>query len=315
MQRGQNMFEHYSVMLNECIENLAIKLNGVYVDCTAGGGGHSFEIAKRLASEGRLIAIDKDIDAISECKRRLKEFQNCTLVHNDFHNYKQILEELNIQKVDGILIDLGVSSFQIDTAERGFSYRFDAPLDMRMDTEQRISAYDVVNNYTQEDLTRIFYEYGDEKFAKPIAKKIVEYRQTKPIETTLELVSVVESVLPAKVRFKQGHSCKKVFQAIRIEVNNEINGLQEVVTDMCKSLNVGGRMCVLTFHSLEDRIIKETFKELNTDCVCPKGLPVCVCNHKRICNLVNKKPIIATERELEENSRSQSAKLRVVERV
>lgn len=309
------MFKHYSVMLNECIDNLKIKPDGTYVDCTAGGGGHSFEIARRLSESGRLIAIDKDIDAINECKNRLKQFQNCTLVHNDFHNYEQVLKDLNIEKVDGVLIDLGVSSFQIDTAERGFSYRFDAPLDMRMNKEQSLSAFEVVNTYSEEELTRIFFEYGEEKFSRKIAKAIVDYRKTQPIKTTLELVSVAESVLPAKVRFAQGHSCKRIFQAIRIEVNNEIDDLKDVLISMCNSLNSGGRMCVLTFHSLEDRIVKETFKDLNTDCICPKNLPVCVCNHKRACNLITRKPIVATPQELAENSRSQSAKLRVIEKV
>lgn len=309
------MFKHYSVMLNECIENLKIKPDGIYVDCTAGGGGHSFEIAKRLSPHGRLIAIDKDMDAINECKNKLSQFDNCTLVHNDFHNFAEILEDLNISKVDGIMIDLGVSSFQIDTAERGFSYRFDAPLDMRMNKEQGLSAYEVVNNYTEQELTKIFFEYGEEKFSRKIAKAIVDARKEKPIETTLQLVAVAESVLPAKVKFAEGHSCKRIFQAIRIEVNGEIDGLKNVLKTMCESLNARGRMCVLTFHSLEDRIVKDTFKELATDCICPKELPVCVCHHKRMCDIITKKPIVATRAELEENSRSQSAKLRVVERV
>ena len=309
------MFKHYSVMLNECIENLKIKPEGTYVDCTAGGGGHSFEIANRLSNNGRLIAIDKDIDAINECKNRLAQFGNCKLVHDDFHNFAEILEKLNISKVDGIMIDLGVSSFQIDTAERGFSYRFDAPLDMRMNKEQSLSAYEVVNNYTEEELTKIFFEYGEEKFSRKIAKAIVDARKEKPIETTLQLVAVAESVLPAKVRFAEGHSCKRIFQAIRKEVNGEIDGLKNVLKTMCESLNTGGRMCVLTFHSLEDRIVKDTFKELATDCICPKELPVCVCHHKRTCDIITKKPIVATNAELNENSRSQSAKLRVVERV
>lgn len=308
------MFKHYSVMLSECIDNLSIKPNGVYVDCTAGGGGHSYEIASRLGKDGRLIAIDKDADAIEECQKRLKDFKNCTFIHDDFHNYNQILNGLDIEKVDGILIDLGVSSFQIDTAERGFSYRFDAPLDMRMDKRQRLSAYEVVNNYKGEELTKIFFKFGEEKFSKKIANAIANYRKNKPIETTLELVDVVESVLPAKVRFSEGHSCKRIFQAIRIEVNGEIEGLKNVLMDMCKTLNKNGRMCVLTFHSLEDRIVKETFKELSTDCICAKELPVCVCNHKRVCNIITRKPIVASQKELDENTRSQSAKLRVVER-
>ncbi len=309
------MFKHYSVMLNECIENLQILPNGTYIDCTAGGGGHSFEIAKRLSPRGKLIAIDKDIDAINECKKRLVQFDNCILVHNDFHNFDEILKDLNISKVDGIMIDLGVSSFQIDTAERGFSYRFDAPLDMRMNKEQSLSAYEIVNDYTEEELTKIFFEYGEEKFSRKIAKAIVNARKEKPITTTLQLVAVAENVLPAHVRFAEGHSCKRIFQAIRIEVNGEIDGLKNALKVMCNSLNVGGRMCVLSFHSLEDRIVKDTFKELATDCICPKELPICVCHHKRTLDIITKKPIVATPAELEENSRSQSAKLRVVERV
>ena len=309
------MFKHYSVMLNECIENLRIIPDGTYVDCTAGGGGHSLEIVKRLNPQGKLIAIDKDMDAINECQNKLAHFENCVLVHDDFHNFAEILEKLNIPKVDGIMIDLGVSSFQIDTAERGFSYRFDAPLDMRMNKEQSLSAYEVVNNYTEEELTKIFFEYGEEKFSRKIAKAIVDARKDHLIETTIELVTIAESVLPAKVRFGEGHSCKRIFQAIRIEVNNEIDGLKNVLKTMCNSLNVGGRMCVLTFHSLEDRIVKDAFKEFATDCICPKELPVCVCHHKRMCDIITKKPLVATTAELAENSRSQSAKLRVIERV
>ena len=308
------MFEHKSVMLNEVIDNLKIKPNGVYVDCTAGGGGHSFEILQKL-QDGRLIAIDKDIDAINECKRKFGNNNKITLVKDDFHNYKTILQNLSIEKVDGILIDLGVSSFQIDTAERGFSYRFDAPLDMRMNREQGLSAYQVVNTYDEQELAEIFFKYGEEQFARKIAKKIVEYRKDKPIETTLELVNVVESVLPAKIKFEKGHSCKKVFQAIRIEVNGEIEGLKQTIIDMINSLNSLGRICILTFHSLEDRIVKEVFRELATDCICPKELPICVCNHHRTIDIITKKPIIATEEELKQNSRSASAKLRVAQKV
>ena len=308
------MFEHKSVMLNEVIDNLKIKPNGVYVDCTAGGGGHSFEVLQKL-QDGRLIAIDKDIDAINECKRKFGNNNKITLVKDDFHNYKTILQNLSIEKVDGILIDLGVSSFQIDTVERGFSYRFDAPLDMRMNREQGLSAYQVVNTYDEQELAEIFFKYGEETFSRKIAKKIVEYRNDKPIETTLELVNVVESVLPAKIKFEKGHSCKKVFQAIRIEVNGEIEGLKQTIIDMINSLNSSGRICILTFHSLEDRIVKEVFRELATDCICPKELPICVCNHHRTIDIITKKPIIATEEELKQNSRSASAKLRVAQKV
>ena len=309
------MFQHYSVMLNEVIDNLNINPDGIYVDCTAGGGGHSMQILKKL-NNGKLISIDKDLDAINECKQKFIDNANKSiLVHNDFHNYKDILKELGIEKADGVIIDLGVSSFQIDTPERGFSYRFDAPLDMRMNQEQSLTAFDVVNNYTEEELTDIFFKYGEEKFSRKIAKKIVEYRKTRSIETTLELVKVIESVLPAKVLYEKGHSCKRIFQAIRIEVNNELDELKNCLLDMVDSLLPNGRICVLTFHSLEDRIVKETFKELATDCICPKEVPICVCNHKRTINLVSRKPILASEKELSENSRSASAKLRIAEKV
>ena len=308
------MFEHKSVMLKEVIDNLKIKPNGIYIDCTVGGGGHSLEILKRLTS-GRLIAFDKDIDAINECNLKFKDYTNVTLIHNDFHNVKEVLQDLKIDSVDGVIIDLGVSSYQLDTAERGFSYRFDAPLDMRMNRDQSLSAYDVVNYYNENKLANIFFKYGEEKFSKRIAKRIVEYRQVKDIESTLELVNVVESVLPAKVKFEKGHSCKRIFQAIRIEVNGELNGLKQTLVDLVNCLKPTGRLCVLTFHSLEDRIVKDTFNELNTDCVCPKELPICVCNHKRVINLINKKPIVTSQEELEENSRSLSAKLRIVEKL
>ncbi len=308
------MFEHKSVMLKEVIDNLKIKPNGIYIDCTVGGGGHSLEILKRLTS-GRLIAFDKDIDAINECNLKFKDYTNVTLIHNDFHNVKEVLQDLKIDSVDGVIIDLGVSSYQLDTAERGFSYRFDAPLDMRMNRDQSLSAYDVVNYYDENKLANIFFKYGEEKFSKRIAKRIVEYRQVKDIESTLELVNVVESVLPAKVKFEKGHSCKRIFQAIRIEVNGELNGLKQTLVNLVNCLKPTGRLCVLTFHSLEDRIVKDTFNELNTDCVCPKELPICVCNHKKVINLINKKPIVASQEELEQNSRSLSAKLRIVEKL
>lgn len=309
------MFQHYSVMLNEVIDNLSIKEYGIYVDCTAGGGGHSLEILKRLQG-GKLISIDKDADAIQACQSKFRGFENASvLVHDDFHNYKEILQNLGINEVDGVIIDLGVSSHQIDVAERGFSYRFDAPLDMRMNREQSLSAYDVVNNYTEEELVEIFFKFGEEKFSRRIAGKIVEYRKEKPIETTLELVSVIESALPAKVIYEKGHSSKRIFQAIRIEVNGELDDLKQSLMDMVDSLKSGGRICVLTFHSLEDRIVKEAFRELATDCICPKELPICVCNHKKSINLITRKPIIATKEELEINSRSASAKLRVAEKI
>lgn len=304
-------FNHTPVMLGECIEGLAIKSDGIYVDCTLGMGGHSSAIASKLTT-GRLISIDKDINAINHSKGKFKE--NVTLVHSDFKEYRNILNELGVEKVDGVLIDLGVSSYQIDTAERGFSYRFDGPLDMRMDTTKDFSASDVVNTYSKEDLYRILKMYGEEDFANAIANKILECRKVSPIRTTTELKDIVESAIPKKFVVKGGAS-KKTFQAIRIEVNGELSGLDTCLTDIIDSLNIGGRLCVLTFHSLEDRIAKNVFKEESTNCICDKSIPVCVCNHKARVKLVNKKPIIASEEELKSNSRSACAKLRIIERI
>lgn len=304
-------FNHTPVMLGECLEGLAIKSDGIYVDCTLGMGGHSSAIASKLTT-GRLISIDKDINAINHSKGKFKE--NVTLVHSDFKEYRNILYELGIKKVDGVLIDLGVSSYQIDTAERGFSYRFDGPLDMRMDTTKDFSAYDVVNTYSKEDLYRILKMYGEEDFANAIANKILECRKISPIRTTTELKDIVESAIPKKFVVKGGAS-KKTFQAIRIEVNGELSGLDTCLTDIIDSLNIGGRLCVLTFHSLEDRIAKNVFKEESTNCICDKSIPVCVCNHKARVKLVNKKPIIASKEELKNNSRSACAKLRIIERI
>lgn len=304
-------FNHTPVMLNECIDGLDIKPNGIYVDCTLGMGGHSSVIASKLTT-GRLISIDKDINAINHSKDRFQG--NVTLVHSDFKDYAKVLEDLGIDRVDGVLIDLGVSSYQIDTAERGFSYRFDGPLDMRMDTTKSFSAYDVVNTYSKEQLYRILKMYGEEDFANAIANKILEVRKTKPIATTMELRDVVESAIPRKFVVKGGAS-KKTFQAIRIEVNSELDGLDTTLEDIISSLNKGGRLCVLTFHSLEDRIAKNVFRLESSDCICDKSIPVCVCNHKSRIKLVNRKPIIATKEELEINSRSSCAKLRIVERI
>lgn len=309
-------FAHIPVMLSECLEGLNIKPDGIYVDGTVGGAGHSIEIVKKLTNGGKLICVDKDEDALKAAKERLKDFgSQVTFVHDDFKNLVANLEKLGIEKVDGILLDLGVSSYQLDNAERGFSYMKDAPLDMRMDRGQSQSAYDVVNEFTVSELTKILFDYGEEKLARRIAENIVSERNKKKIETTLELAKIVENSYPAKTRWKFGHPAKRTFQAIRIQVNEELTQLGEAITEMTRHLNKGGRMAVITFHSLEDRIVKSAFKELNLECTCPPDFPVCVCGKVKEVELVNKKPIEATKEELEYNSRSQSAKLRIVEKI
>lgn len=309
----KHCFNHTPVLLNECIDGLNIKPNGIYVDGTMGGAGHSLRIVEKLKS-GKLIGIDKDDTALSVCKDRLKDFKNVVFVKSDFKNFKNVVENLNINGVDGILLDLGVSSHQIDTPERGFSYRFDGELDMRMDKTQSLTAFDVVNTYSEADLAKIIYLYGEENFSRSIARKIVEVRRAEPIKTTMQLKEVVESAIPKKFH-GAGSPCKKTFQAIRIEVNSELDGLDTVIYDMVEKLNKGGRLAIITFHSLEDRIVKNVFKELSTNCICDKSIPVCVCNHKASVSLVNRKPIIATNTELKENKRSSSAKLRIVEKL
>lgn len=309
-------FAHIPVMLNECIEGLNIKADGTYVDGTVGGAGHSIEIVKRLSENGRLICVDKDEDALKAAGERLAQYKDrVTFIHDDYKNLVNELDSLGVGKVDGILLDLGVSSYQLDNAERGFSYMKDAPLDMRMDRSQRISAHEVVNGYTESELARILFDYGEEKLARQIARNIVRARSEKPIETTLELAKIVEDTYPAKTRWKFGHPAKRTFQAIRIEVNDELSSLGEAVTAMARRLEKGGRMAVITFHSLEDRIVKSAFKELSLACTCPPDFPVCVCGKVQEVELVNKKPITASEEELENNSRSQSAKLRVIEKL
>lgn len=310
-------FEHISVLLTESIENLNIKENGIYVDATLGGGGHSLEILKRLGSEGKLIGIDQDEQALKAAALRLKDFKDQTIiVKNNFVHIDKVLNDLQIDKVDGVLLDIGVSSHQLDEGERGFSYMKDAPLDMRMDREQTLSAYTVVNEYPKELLTEIFYKYGEEKWSKRIAEKIVEERINSPIKTTLDLVSVLDHAIPKKVQRQiQGHFAKRVFQAIRIEVNQELRVLEEVIPKIVNRLKSGGRLCIITFHSLEDRIVKNSFKELNKDCVCPPEIPVCVCNHRRQVKLITRKPIEALKIEKENNARSRSAKLRVCEKI
>lgn len=305
-------FNHISVLKQESILGLNIKPDGIYVDCTLGGGGHSLEIAKRLTS-GRLICFDKDEDAIKYATTVLSEhLSKITIVHSNFKNIKQCLYDLGIYNVDGILCDLGVSSYQLDTAERGFSYRYDARLDMRMDQTKGISAYEVVNNYTDKQLQKILFSYGEEKNTFAIVKKIIAQRDIKPIETTFELKDIITSCYPPKDRNKPALA-NKVFQAIRIEVNNELDDLDSL-EDMIELLNPGGRLCVITFHPLEDRIAKNVFKLHSTDCLCPPRLPKCVCGHTSDITLVSKKPIIPTEEELLYNSRSASAKLRIVEK-
>lgn len=307
-------FKHYSVMLNECIEGLNIKSDGIYVDGTLGGAGHSIEILKRLSS-GKLIGIDQDIEALEYSKRKLSNYNNVIFVHDNFSNIKSILNELHIEKVDGILLDLGVSSYQLDTPERGFSYMHDARLDMRMNKDNSLTAWDVVNKYSKEELTRIIKEYGEENFASKIADLIIKRRETKTIDTTFELVDIIKDAIPARARREGGHPAKRTFQAIRIEVNKELQILEDAINDCVDVLKSGGRLCIITFHSLEDRIVKNVFKERENPCSCSKDLPFCVCGKKPDLKVINKKPILPTKEELLENSRSKSAKLRIAEKL
>ncbi len=306
-------FEHIPVMLNECIEGLSIKPSGTYVDGTLGGGGHSSHILKRL-SDGKLIGIDKDDYALSYCKSKFSGQGNVIFAKSDFVDMDKVLAELGISGVDGILLDLGVSSYQIDTAERGFSYRFDAPLDMRMDQTQTLTAYDVVNRYGEEELKTILYKYGEEEHAKLIVRGILNARAKAPICTTLQLVQIIEGAIPRKF-WGKGSVAKKTFQAIRIEVNGELENLERAIRNGVQLLNRGGRFVVITFHSLEDRIVKNVFKECATGCVCDKSLPVCVCGHKASVKLITKKPLVASAEELAVNKRSSSAKVRIVEKL
>lgn len=307
-------FEHKPVLLNEVITGLNIKPGGVYVDCTVGGGGHSFEIAKRMAN-GHLYAFDRDQEAIVASKERLKEFDNVTFIHDNYKNAKEDLDNLGVTGVDGVLVDLGVSSPQLDHGERGFSFLHEGRLDMRMDRRQKLSAYEVVNTYPKEKLVDILYKYGEESNAKNIVQKIMEAREKSPIETTTELKNIVESAFPKKVIYGKGGVSKQTFQAIRIEVNGELDGLEQALSDLAGKLSSGGRMAVISFHSLEDRIVKNLFKNLSTDCICPPKTPVCICGHKASVKLINKKPITASKEELEFNPRSSSAKLRIIEKL
>jgi len=308
-------FKHKSVLLNECIENLNIRPECIYVDGTLGGGGHSYHILRELNGTGTLIGIDRDTDAIKATTQKLSEFDNFITVHDNHANIINILKELQVYGVDGILLDLGVSSYQLDEADRGFSYMHDAKLDMRMNREDKISAFEVVNNYSEDELYRIFLDYGEEKYSKSIARKICKEREIKKIETTFELVDVIKSAMPGKALNEKQHPAKRVFQAIRIEVNQELEKLKQAVIDSILSLNNNGRLCIITFHSLEDKIVKHAYEEMEGRCTCPKDFPVCVCNYKSYGKIVTKKPIISNDKELEENPRARSAKLRVFERI
>ena len=306
-------FEHISVMLNEAVDALKVQPHGIYLDCTLGGGGHAFKIGEKLDSDGVLIGIDRDEDAISAAQEKLSALPcKVEIIHGNFSELDKILDELNIDKIDGAIFDLGVSSHQIDTAERGFSYMHDAPLDMRMDRTKNFSAFDVINNYSEENLVKIFSEYGEERFSKRIAKNIVGARKNSAIETTGELVKIIEKSVP-KIS-DGGHPAKRVFQAVRIEVNHELEILESAVTAAVKRLKNGGRIAVITFHSLEDRIVKQTFKKLAQGCICPKSFPVCVCGHKAEIKISGKAET-ATSDELNKNSRAKSAKLRTAEKI
>ncbi|MDD6326497.1 MAG: 16S rRNA (cytosine(1402)-N(4))-methyltransferase RsmH [Lachnospiraceae bacterium] len=307
-------FVHYSVLLQETIENLNVKENGIYVDGTLGGGGHALEVVKRLSEEGKFFGIDQDEAAISAAGERLKEYRDkITLIRSNYCNMKSVLAKEGVTGVDGIVLDLGVSSYQLDTEERGFSYRFDTALDMRMDQRQNLTARDIVNNYSEMELFRIIRDYGEDKFAKNIAKHIVAQRCKKSIETTGELAEIIKAAIPAKFRVN-GHPAKQTFQAIRIECNRELEVLRDSLDMMMDLLNPGGRICIITFHSLEDRIVKSAFKKAENPCTCPPEFPVCVCGKKSLGKVISRKPILPTEKELNENSRSKSAKLRVFEK-
>lgn len=308
-------FKHTSVLLSQSLENLAIRPDGIYVDGTLGGGGHSFHIAERLNAGGRLIGIDRDEDAIRAAGERLAPFRDrVTIVKDNYGNIRQVLKNLDIAHVDGILLDLGVSSYQLDTAERGFSYMADAPLDMRMDREESRTAWDIVNGYSEQELCRIIRDYGEDRFAKNIAKHIITYRSEKNIETTGELVRIIQGAIPMKVQKTGGHPAKRTFQAIRIELNRELTIIDEVIDSMIDCLKPGGRLCIITFHSLEDRIVKSHFRTAENPCICPREFPVCVCGRKSKGSVITRKPILPSEEEMEENPRARSAKLRVFER-
>ena len=306
-------FVHVSVLLREAIDGLDIKKDGIYIDCTAGGGGHSIEILK---AGGRLVCFDRDMDAIKAVKKRLEGYEDrYTAVHSNYADFESELDRLGIDKIDGAIMDLGVSSYQLDEAERGFSYNSDARLDMRMDREAPLSAYEVVNEYEESELARIIFEYGEERFFRKIAQRIVQRRSEKPIESTLELSDIIKSAMPAASKAEGHHPAKRTFQAIRIEVNSELSIIAPTINAIAKRLNRGGRISIITFHSLEDRAVKSAYAALASGCTCPKDFPVCVCNNKPQIKLVNKKPILPSDAELEYNPRSRSAKLRVAEKI
>ena len=308
-------FKHKSVLLEETVDGLAIKPDGIYVDGTLGGGGHAFEVCSRLNEQGRFIGIDQDAVAIEAASERLRDFgEKVTIIRSNYCEMKSRLHEIGVDKVDGIVIDLGVSSYQLDTAERGFSYRVDAPLDMRMDQRQQLTAREIVNTYSEADLFRVIRDYGEDKFAKNIAKHIVIERQKAPIETTGQLNEIIRHAIPMKFQKTAGHPSKRTFQAIRIELNRELDVLRESLDDMIEMLNPGGRICIITFHSLEDRIVKSAFRKNENPCTCPSHFPVCVCGNVSKGKVITRKPILPSEEELEYNSRSKSAKLRIFER-
>lgn len=308
-------FKHISVLFEETISGLDLKDGGIYVDGTLGGGGHSYGIMSS-GKDIRLIGIDQDKEAICAAKKRLSEFGgNVTYINDNFSNIKAILSELEVDEIDGMVLDLGVSSYQLDNAERGFSYMHDAKLDMRMNTEKSFSAYNIVNEYSKEELTRIFYEYGEEKWSSRIAQFICERRKDKPVETTFELVDIIKAAIPQNARQQGSHPAKRVFQAIRIEVNNELGILKSTVEDIVSVLKPGGRVAIITFHSLEDRIIKQAFTKLATGCTCPKSFPVCVCNNQPVVRIITKKPVLPSKEEENMNSRSKSAKLRIAQKL
>ncbi len=308
-------FNHKSVLLYETVDGLNVKPDGIYVDGTLGGGGHTYEICRRLGDKGSMIGIDQDEAAIEAAGARLKDFgEKVTIVRSNYCDMKSQLHKLGIDKVDGIMLDLGVSSYQLDTAERGFSYREDAPLDMRMDRRQEMTAKDIVNDYSEMELFRVIRDYGEDKFAKNIAKHIVAAREKAPIETTGQLTEIIRQSIPMKYQKKSGHPAKRTFQAIRIELNRELDVLRDSLDEMIDMLNPGGRLCIITFHSLEDRIVKSAFRKNEDPCVCPSHFPVCVCGNVSKGKVITRKPILPSEEELEYNSRSKSAKLRIFER-
>ena len=308
-------FGHVSVLLHETVDGLNVRPDGIYVDATLGGGGHAFEVCNRLNDKGRFIGIDQDADAIEAAGKRLAGFgEKVTIIRSNYRDMKPQLQSIGVDRVDGIVIDLGVSSYQLDTAERGFSYRVDAPLDMRMDQRQKMTAKDIVNDYSEAELYRVIRDYGEDRFAKNIAKHIVAERGKGPIETTEQLNEIIRHAIPMKIRKAAGHPSKRTFQAIRIELNHELDVLKDSLDDMIDMLNPGGRICIITFHSLEDKIVKSSFRKNENPCICPSHFPVCVCGRTSKGKVVTRKPILPSKEEMESNSRSKSAKLRIFER-